>query len=732
MKPSGNTASQYGRATAWMLGIAFVLLAPIACRDHKQGPSEAEQALDKTAARVFGSRHALRQELVRLVAQSQRGTTVSRVKLGNEEVLRLVPPPEFAIPMVPPKEVPVNHLGPESVLGETMTTTAAIPRAMAVAPDGSVVYEDSGKTWRVATPGATPVELYSAGALVLQFHPQSGELLLHAGQHSFLVAGPDYATLRPLPGNPAEGRPQWDMSRPGSLLFFYEHVDFNASDPDRIFLKIQRQGTDGGTIEPVAWATALPLAEAGTIPALGKMWAHAAIRYQVRPQPAPVVLLDDKNTSATVTFPGRAADISPDASTDGSLYWVRTWRRGSATGRAFVHAPKSSAVPLTATATELVSVTADGTWLVVAVRDGKGCRLVRMDRDTRRRAEEAVADITDPSATMREAAEVLDQGMKLELRRLGRWPDLVKMDFGWILTSPPDRELTLSMGDRFRERLEREFGVTLSPGVTGLQEADRLLDEIAPYLEENPWVVLGVAGLYARALPQDRLRWLIRTQDNGLGQDVAAESATDGLSFTATSPYYIARERLTDDLPLHEAAKRLLEGNPDPTYLVENLTGSVLNLALLDELKRAAVDTTMTAVQLHDILRDKPPSPTVSLLALRAAHDVEDSDLALLAGWRLAQARPHSGRALGKLAQPLKDAGFMEEAMLLLNQAVSLDPLSPDLHFALADVLTMLDRLPAARAEYARALAADTDGSFAQDVADRLRLLDGMEAKPGS
>lgn len=732
MKFPLRTSAVCGRATGWLLAGALALLVPIGCGDGEGASSEAEIALEKASARTFGSRKGLNNELVRLVTASQTGTIVGRTKLGDEQVLHLKAPPEYATAFGTPKPVPLNRVSPGTVPGEVMTTTGQIPAALAVAADGTVFYGADGHTWRVDKPGAKPEEVFAEQAIVLQFHPRSGELLLQAGRHTYLAAAPDYALVRPLPEPLPEGRAQWEPGRADSLLFFREYIDFNASNPDRIFLKIQRQSTDGLTREPVAWLTSIKLAEAGTLPAAGAVWGHMARRYQIRPQPAPIVLMTDEASSNTLTSPGRASDISPVASSDGAFYWVRTWRRGSTTGRPFMQLPRAPAVPIATAATDLVSVSTQGDWLVLALRDGKGSRLVRMDRDTRRKAAEAAADVTDPSATMREAAEVLDQGMKLELRRLGRWPDLVKKDYGWILVSAPDRELVLTLGDRFRERLEREFSVTLSPGLTGLMEADTLLDEIAPFLDENPWMVLGIAGLYARALPEDRVRWLIRSVDNGLGQDVSTESSTDGLSLTATSPFYIARERLTNDLSLAEAAKRLLQDNPGPTFLVENLSGEVMRLALLDELRRADVDTTVTAVQLHDLLRDKPPSAAVSLLALRAARDVGDQDLALLAGWRLAQARPHSGKALGRLAQPLKDAGLMEEALLLLNQAVALEPLNPDLRFSLADLLTMLDRLPAARAEYLRALAADTDGTFAQDVADRLRLLDEMEGKPGS
>jgi hypothetical protein len=448
-----------------------------------------------------------------------------------------------------------------------------------------------------------------------------------------------------------------------------------------VFLDLQRYNIESASASAAGWSPFRRFSAMGTLPALGIVWAQRIQPYQILPIPGEIVEIDNGEPVRLLTAPEQAIDLYPTASSDGKLVWLRTWqRRGEGSARVYAKERLERDAPelqITSRPSLAAGISPNGDWIAYVASNPEGAEIRRLSAVSIQEERAVFAAYAQADAEVRRRSARLEESLRNAFEELEIAGALSEEEQGRRLHEVPDMGDFEQMADAFRRAARESFGVDISTGLAGLSEADALLDEIAPYMEEAPWTIVALAGFLAEALPEDR-HWYLPANALALGQDVVDVTESDGLSFTAVNMPGAARERLGGELSLRETADRLWQAEQWPLYLVENLRQETMEELRLEELTRAGgLHEETTIGELYRTLISGPVNDAVHRLAIELGQEGNHAGLFLVAAYRLAAANPHSGEALTLFGNALKDGYLLEEARKVLEQAVKIDPQDP-------------------------------------------------------
>jgi tetratricopeptide (TPR) repeat protein len=645
----------------------------------------------------------------------------------SDRVAAILARPVTPTPTAAP--APTEPPPPAEPFGRACRTLAAPPPALAITNAGAVLFGDGSATWYLAVDGSVR-RLHDTTASVLQLDADGERLLLKHGSELVILTGPEFSRIERRTTLPVEGTAAWLDA--GHLLLARDHVVFTATERRRVVLDIYLYDLATGTAMPAPWADESPLAAIGTLPPLGIMWGHLVTPWRAEPMPAPILRLQDGIVAGIMTGRPRVADTHPTAARDGALLWVRTWRHGSTTGRAYWKPPglgEDGAVELTTAPTHRAAVSPDGGWLVVAVQGRDGVEL--------RRASRAEVDAQLDAARTRRAAtearaaryQALEARLAARLAALPIGRSLLQADFGPVLADVPTPADCDLLADALLAELQA-LGLAEGADWPALEDA---LAEVAPFVDEHPALVLAVGGLYARALGPDAT-WLLDTATTGtLTADVSAVTLGDGLSHRVALPFGAAREILAGRRGLLRAAPSLAHAAGTPLFMAENYGEDTRRAVLDDLIARAGVDPlAMGEGPLVEYLARPDAEPAVAMLAIRFGRIAGRPALRLAGAMALATAVPQSADALLDLGDALADSYLYEEAIPILERACIAAPESLDAHLALCDAHIVVGDLAAATALLDRARELDPGGTEAELIASRVDLLIELQKAKGA
>ncbi|MCC6546947.1 hypothetical protein IT570_07240 [Candidatus Sumerlaeota bacterium] len=691
-------------------------------------------ALNKPAVDAFGSRAAMNASVDELLEQSNEVTEKTSTKaldgltLDSRGRKAVTPSPT-------PAAIPVLRRKITENLGELWKTEDAPPTALVVTSDGALIYPARGALWRQSTPGEES-EVFKSDATSLSLDATGGKLLLQHQGGLIILSGPQFRQVQKI-DHPPVGRPMWGLKE-NELLFVEEKINFSATEKYRIRLRSVAYDYQTGKTSIPGWNSELRYSTIGTLPAAGILWAHLIQYYQIDPTPASIYLLDDDGMPiAPLTNAGAAADIQPSGASTGAIAWIRTYRRGGVSGRAYYHSgdPESIAgVQLTSRPTWQVALSPEGEFGAYCVSNEEGkYEIHRFTRDVLPLKQSLFEDNAGADTAFRDAvARVVDQ-IKDAFLRENPGDGLQGTEWGGnILRSAPKPEQIDRMGDALETALGKEFGMVLDPGPGGLVQLDAFFDEAGSYIAEEPPMILALASHLERRM-QATSSWILDGDSNALSIDDPGFIDTDGISYTALAPFSIARERITSGVSLEKSWRDALQNNVGPYYLAENFRDGVREQIHAAEIKKAG-----SAVLLENpghrlrVYRDiKTNNNTLNLDLLSAAKKTGDHALTLLVASRIAQGNPASGKALSIFATALNDAFYSDEATKVYHQAVLLAPLDVDIRFAYADCLAGANLLDDAQREYEILKALDSTGTLKEELNGRFEMLQSLRAEAG-
>ncbi len=711
---------------------AFCLAAalPGCNRDGADGDGGFDR--DGLAAEVFGSRAELTSKLDQLMEKSEALTEASSVALSPDAKGTVAWRPRKMAPL-PGESVPVDvALLPDvpPPPGELMATLDEIPAALAVTDEGWLVYTDHGKV-RLCEAEGKVSDLLSASATVLQLDGKGERLLAQDKDRVYVLSGKGFSERRLYDRHPP-GRANWGEA-PGELLFLADKIDFSATEKFRIEILAEGFDLESAAARPAGWEPLKRYCAIGTLPAAEMTWGHLSGHYQIDAMPAPLYLLDQGTPIAPLTTTRKAADVEPAADDQRNLFWIRTYRRGENSGRAFFRSGKSApedCLQITGQPTYRIAAAPEGPWFAccVAAKDG-GYELWRGRK----------ADIEGNRVTYSlygeadEAIRARVSGVVDDLRdaflRMNPGGGLHETPFGYELNSVPKPEEMDRLADALEDSLGERLNLRLQPGIGALRQLDAVFDQAGSYVSEEPPMILALAAWQARALGTDA-EWFLETASPSIAVDYNDPTSTDDLSYTALSAFGVARERISHGMSLYQTAKDLRSQPLRPIYLAENFRAETVQGIIQKELRRSgsAALTTPSQDRFAAFQSLKENNNALNAAMLNAGRMTKDQRLALLAAWRLAMGNPTSGRAIGQLAGVLMDNYYSEEALRLYRQAVALAPKDADIRFAFADCLLSHDLLDEAEREYGNVRLADEGGTYTADLPGRLNLVAEMRS----
>lgn len=687
-----------------------------------------DEALNKPAVEAFGSRQALAQLVGEVIAKSNSLTKESTVRVSDELVLesRVRIDPAAAPPAAP---IPELRRSASGILGDLWKTEDELPASLVVTNDGALVYSARGSLWLQSDPENVS-ELYKSGASSLSLNATGDQLLMQQEASVLIFSGQRFQQLRKLP-NPPAGHAMWS-TRAGELYFVKEKLNFSAAEKYRIRLSATALNLETGETSTPRWNVELRYSAIGTLPAAGLMWAHLIQYYHIDPTPAPLFVVDDGGMPiAPLTQTQDAADVEPSADSKGNLAWIRTFRRGGNSGRAFFRGSDPDAKPLQLTSrpTWHVALSPDGRYGAYCTTNNDGkFELFRFQSDDIATHEDLFAGNAEADQEFRDGvARVVDHLREVFLHE-NPGGGLLETEYGNILKSAPKPQEIEHMSDALAEALRSEFNIELTDGPAGLAQLDAFLDQAGAYLTEEPAVLLALAGqqeIHFRA-PVD---WVLDKDANALSMDDVGFVESDGITATAIAPFAIARERISNGASMHKTLHDLLRDHDGPFYFTENFREAVMQEITRKEIAKAGgMELPKTPTERLNALRaQKTNNNTLNAMILASAGKSSDTALALLASSRIAQSNPTSGQSLRLFATALNDAYYSEEAEKLYRQVILLLPTDVDARFGYADCLAGRDRLEEAEQQYRTIGLLDATGSLAEEIKGRLEMVKSLK-----
>lgn len=707
-------------------------------QEPPQEAARSQPVYTPVSHKLFGSGEGLQSRVSTLIELSNQETEPVVIEADGEELngRRLVPK---SFPIGTAKNV---RLTPEreEPIGELVTAFEEQPKVFEISNDASILFSASYGTYR--TTESRGAELWlSEPAVTIQWDASGDRLLVQTpGRYTIYPANLEQPlTIEPpkfFGEERSSGHAYWSAEEENQLLFVTENVQFDASQPIRVLLESAVYNYITGERVPMPWSPYRNYSNMGTLPSLKRTWVHPLNKYQIRAMPAALETMTARGDRGPQLAEREGwALYAPDGGAGERLVYLATPRYGSRATRAFYQQGDTSPRQLTARPTAAVSISPDGQWIGFAVLPD-----AREDRYELRRV--SVSDLDRYTNRMRnfrtldEFEEKFAHSLSEELRQTmvsqGIGGKLAESVIGAFPSEPPTPEQTLQMGGKLRQLLrEGAADIRFSDGLTGLREFDLLMAQVAPYLEEDPWMILAIAGFTADQFPVEH-HWQIGRTAMMLGNEVDDLIYTDGLTFSAMNLYGLARERISRGVPLSSTIRTFVETYREPYYLTENFHKETLDGISWKEVDRSGFDVeNSTLIDLRETLIERRLNDSIHEFTWKSGAQSGDAALEMIGAFRLAEGNPGSPRALGIFARALASDLETREAIRLLDQALSIDPSDPVLRFERGDAHYQMKNFETARADYDAAVRYDDTGTMEESVAARLALIEKAEAHGG-
>ncbi|MDX2175464.1 MAG: hypothetical protein SF028_03230 [Candidatus Sumerlaeia bacterium] len=641
-----------------------------------------------------------------------------RVPLPDDLAPLPAPPADWPAPRTQPIGVTIATLDPSQGPFEVLPMPGATARVLLGGADG-LIEARSGQ--RILDGRVSTLAADASGARVLVVRNESPEVLVL-----------DSADLAPLarysPPNRDLRVAAWRTA--DSLLLQREIIDWQAGTERRIYVLPTLLPLETLAEESPAWDAAR-FAALGTLPEADLQWAHLRLDYQIDPDPAPLLEVEDGRVLEPLTRTLDGIDLSP-AATGSTLFWIRKPRRGVDTGTLMGRDLAADGPERTLCA-----------WPVAALGASQGqvayiAGFPAKDAATLFLADAAALSAATDGLGARDAffrdrwgriVPLLDAALEEAAP-----PGLVERQARqWRLAALPEPALMDSLGALLDASLDSAFRATLPQEARGLPALE-LLDAAlagAPRLgrDQSPALFLAITGLVvreARARADATLLWPAETP----GIDLAGDDAAAG-GYALANPAALAADALRGKRGLAPTVAAWAAGE-QPLFLVPD--GSRETRAAVRRFLAGAAGLATdnpSPAQLRSALERFPSNTFLLREAARRGGWEGEPALALAAAATLCQANPADASAFALLAENLNLAARFPEALAAAEWALRLDPDNAAHGAQFAEALLGLHRLPEARDAFLRCRRLRGGAQMEELVERRLALIGRLlEEKP--
>jgi len=535
----------------------------------------------------------------------------------------------------------------------------------------------------------------------------------------------------------------------GRLMFapngkaIWQVVDLIDPDPSsevRVLLASVRARVPGETAEVDVISSPTAIATLGTFPNLGEAWGQRIRAGMILPRPAPIWLLgEDIRPTIQVTNPGENVDLSPSASDDGRVVFLRTRRvidgddglRLAVNSRAWQSSirQKDAEYPLTSEPTYGVALSPDGSHVALLVERGGRIVLLRsaldqLDQETALRAKGGM--------------EAFERQVQRVLERITNawsttpWHPVVEADtVSYDEPLPEAEEVLATMATVLEEALAEEHGLVLASGREAIVLLDQWMMHSDGLLEEDNATIVSVAALYGSLIArEDGVEWEASGITPAFSNDLQHASEVYKDLARLHSPFYAAREAIAGRLSLVTAAAEALGREDVPVGLVENFGERTGASFAVSEVRRSGVDVDAPVpIEVWKRIAEEQPHYVIANeAAWSAATARNEGGVAFAAAMNLAEAAPTNPRRLMRFAHEMVLAGLDETALRLYDHAAVLAPEDPEVRLAVANAYFGLYRYDEAELLFLRIL--DHFPSELETVVQNLEVLRSLRDNP--
>ncbi len=596
-----------------------------------------------------------------------------------------------------------------------------IPNAFVVDNEGTVILSN-GDGVKILKPDGSQSMLSSHQASVLQWNPDGSQLLVAGPEEKQILSWPGATVTYNLNQSDLQGLLQFSPSG-DALWLLREQLSFDASDVVRIKWDVDRVPFE--TLKPEPLVAGKVLADIRTLPSLGIVWGHNISDHKILPDPAPLLRLDNEfHVDSYLTRKDDWVDFSPSASGKGRLYFLRAPRRVDG----FVMRTTRAWTALDDDAYSARAITAEPTYNVAASPDGERLAFVFL------REGDGVVITTTPDRLLHEdtTAATLQQAVFAKNAR-----DIahdVRSAFeeetaseAFDNTKPwPEISLLQTMDNALRDSMQRRLKITLPHDFSTLGIIDDYLAEADGLWDEEPAMIVAIAGLYGNVLIQKPgVQWLLSTSSGELSQDLQDVSASDDMLYTFHGVFYIARERLAGRLRLDDTAHEVLTRWERPIILVENYRQPTIDAFLISELERAGIsgDVDFNTENFAHIVTHAPDNDIANQMAMAFGANNNAEGIAFLAALNLAESNAYNPMALIRAARVVQQSPAHERALELYRRAEQIAPEDPNVKYECAVGYLDAMQLNEAESRFRRVLELDAINEFDDVIKLQLDLI---------
>ncbi len=714
------------------LGFVLVLLLNSGCNFS---PSEDNPA-DQIAIELFGSRDALDRKLAGIETDFEETTTQTDPyipstidQISNIEFEKRLPLAGLLTDENQLKSQRVSPIIPP-FSEKPYLQSSTVPFAVAITNDGDlfiaseeglVVYESTTKE---------PSSIIEDPVKHLQINAKGDKVLAQSENRIYIVETKSHDFERVA--EKAEGQAYWHPQE-DQLLIVGEEIQFDASVKKRIRLTTQIYDLKKQTIKETDWISGGRYASLGTLPTLDTIWGHLPEDYTIDPVPAPIYRLFEGTPAGKLTDDNGTADLAPVADQNGNIYFLRTYRRGSGSTRAWVKlSDTGEELQLTLRKTHHVAASPDGKWLVI-VEDSNDQQasvyrtpgsevLTQLEKWRERKRLEAV-EVAKAKFIERQIAE--------ELADLPSGKTLYE-DSGllWLKEVPTEEEILL-LSQKFEAVLQDTIGLEPLKTYEDLEAIEMYINRFDGLWSEHPALVIAIGGLIVNLTDGDAT-YIHETLTPVLSIDVDSPLESDQLSWTLVQPFGLARERISQGYSLVKTLSHARKAAL-PIYLVGDFTEEIRLEVDRRELQKRKIDRAVLSNprQYFELLRNNQQFRTGTTLRYGYLIGEESSDerLMLYASVLLAEKTPWSEEALQMLIDSLLEASYSKDASQIQEKLVLLKPEDAFNWLALGDSYAILNELEKARKAYNQARLVDIAQIWEADLQARFQMLENIKAE---
>ncbi len=655
------------------------------------------------------------------------------------------------VPVVRRVEIPVAHwdhgqdaratLGGRATLGEVVAEFPVNRRPWPLLVDNAgncVVARADRVEVHFAAGGSATLDVPRARGL--QWNHEASALLVDSTDAKRWIQWPSMSESRDLLAEGFRGRL---MFAPNGRAI-WQVVDLIDPDPSsevRVLLASVRARVPGETAEADVISSPTAMATLGTFPNLGEAWGQRIRAGMILPRPAPIWLLgEDARPSIQVTDPGEKVDLSPSASDEGRIVFLRTRRvidaddglRLATNTRAWRSSirQKDAEFPLTSEPTYGVALSPDGGHLALLLE--RGGRMVLLRSDAGQLSEEtAQRSKGGMDAFERQVRRVLER--VTQAWSTTPWHPAVEADaVSYDQPLPGATDMLATMATALEEALAEEHGLVLGSGRGAIGLLDQWMMHADGLLAEDNATIVSVAALYGNLLAgEEGVEWEASGITPAFSNDLHQASHAYKDLARLHSPFYAAREAIAGRLSLAEAAADVLGHGNVPVGLVENFGERSGAAFAVSEVRRSGVDVDARVPidAWKRVAEEQPHDAIANEAAWSAATARNEGGVAFAAAMNLAEADPANPRRLMRFAHEMVLTGLHDQALRLYDHAAILAPDDPEVRLAVANAYFGLYRYEEAELLFLRIL--DHFPSELETVVQNLEVLRSLRDNPG-